>query len=153
MNTRTHARTAPAGLRGGAQPIEESQHALDGTGRGPRAVLGDQQPGQRQMLVFTQVGRVVPGGQLPFHRPLLRGSQFVAADPQPGAHRRDRLHVGGEIADVHALGFVEQDECAVEIAFGRTQPGHHDPPTVWVLRQAVVLAETLAGGQLLHRGG
>ena len=110
---------------------------------GPLVALGEQEPGEGEVLVLAQVGQLVVGVELLLDRPRGGVVQLAAAEPQPGPHRGHRPHVRGVVAVVDPLGLVEQGERGVEIALGLAQPGHHDPPPVRVLRQAVVLAEAL----------
>ena len=105
------------------------------------------------MLELAQVAEIVLDRQAPLARPAERFTQLALRDPHPCLQRRDRPHVGEEVAHVQALGLVEQVERAVQIAFGLPDPRHRDAPAIPVLRQPGVLAQLLAPQQVLRGGG
>ena len=135
-----------------AKALQEPGRIIDGSLRALRPVLGQQRPGQGDVLELAQIGeiglsrqalRTRPGQGLA--HPALRGQH---ARPQ----RRDRPHVRGEVTRVHALGLVEQVEGAVQISLGVPDSRHRDPPAIRVLRQPGVLAQLL-GAQQVPGGG
>ena len=104
------------------------------------------------VLELAQVAEVVRGGQTSLPHPAERFTQPPLCDPHPCPHGRDGSHIGEEVTDVQALRLIEQVECAVQISFSLSYPGHRDLPAVPVLRQACVLAQLLASQQV-PRGG
>src|SRR5205823_3674984 len=73
-------------------------------------------------------------------------------DAYPCQQCRDRTYVGEEVAHVQALCVMEQVERAVQVSFSFPDSSHRHAPSIWVLRQPDVLAQRLAGQQVL-RGG
>ena len=131
----------PAALLGGdRQPIEETvRRSAPATSAASR----EQDPGQGDVLVLADVGQVVVRGEVVLARPVEGLRQPALRHQQACPHRRHRPHVGGEVADVDALGLLEQRDGAGQVAFDLAQPGAGDPPAVRVLRQAEVLAQLL----------
>ena len=115
-------------------------------------VLGQERPGQGDVLELAQVAEVVLNGQALLTRPAEGVIQPPLRDPHPCPQRRDRTHVGREVTHVQALRLVEQVERAVQISFSLPDPSHRDAPAIAVLRQPGVLAQLLARQQVL-RGG
>ena len=104
------------------------------------------------MLELAQVAEVVLGGQALLTRPAEGFTQPALRDPHPCLQRRDRTHIGEEVAHIQALCLVEQVERAVQIALGLPDARHRDAPAIRVLREPGVLAQLLAAQQVL-RGG
>ena len=98
-------------------------------------VLGDQQPGEGQVVVLGEVGRVVAGGDAVLAGPGRGDVQASARDVDPGPERGDRAHVGEEAGQVERLGLLEQVGRGVEVAAGLPQPGHGGVPAVPVLEE------------------
>ena len=97
-------------LAGGAPGVGSPRRgtALVTLGRVP----GQEHPGQGDVLELAQVAELVLDGQAPLTHPAERFTQLALRDPHPRPQRRDRPHVGGEVADVQALRLVEQVERA-----------------------------------------
>ena len=66
------------------------------------AVLGQEQPGQGQVLVLVQVVRVVIDAEPSFAGPAAADVQVARGDLEPGLHRLDRAYVGVEAVPVAA---------------------------------------------------
>ena len=96
------------------------------------------------MLELAHVGQVVVGRQVPLARPGAGLGQPPLRDPHPRPQRGDRPHVRQEVADVLALGLVEQGQRAVQVPFGHRQTRHRDARAIGVLRQPGVLAQLAA---------
>ena len=79
-------------------------------GRVPRGrVVGEQDPGQGDVLVLAQVGQRRRSADTPRRRAQASASADVAGGGEhPGPGGGDRSHVGREVADVDPLGLLEQ---------------------------------------------
>ena len=96
-------------------------------------VLGEQQPGQRQVLVLAQVVRFVIDADRSILGPSGRRRQVPCGDLDPGPQRGDGADVGVEAAPVQRLGLVEQARRGVVVAAGGADLRHDDVPAVPVL--------------------
>ena len=112
----------------GAAPTAD--RLIDGALARSAVGSGEEHPRQGDVLELAQVAEVVVGGQAPLARPGERFAQLALREPDPCPQRRDRPHVGEEVADVEALRLVEQVERAVQISVGLPYPGHRDPRAV-----------------------
>ena len=82
----------PAVLGRLQQALQESDRLA---GARPSAVLGQEHPGQGDVLELAQVAEVVVGGQAPLARPAERFAQPPLRDQHPCPQRRDGPHVRG----------------------------------------------------------
>ena len=121
----------PPGLRGCClQPLEQAQYSGD-LGGTPAigAVLGENEPRQRQVLVLAEVLRLVVDGDPSLDRPARCRRQVPGCDLHSGPHRRDGADVGVEAGPVELLGLVEQTQCGIAVATGGSHQRHgHEPP-------------------------
>ena len=145
------SRPAPL-FRRQQEALQEPGRLVQGALRTLALVPRQEHPGQGDVLELAQVTEVVIDGQALLTRPAEGFTESALRDPDPCLQRRDRPHVGEEVAHIQALRLVEQVECAAQISFSLAYPGHRDPPAIPVLRQPGVLAQLLAPQQLL-RGG
>ena len=100
-----------------------------------RSLLGEQEPGEGDVLELADVGEVVAADR-PRSRAQRRPPRSRPCATRPGRMRR-RAHVRREVTGVQALGLVEQREGAVQIALGLpdASPGH--ARAVRILRKPV----------------
>ena len=98
-------------------------------------VLGDQQPGEREVVAFGEVGQVVAGGDAVLAGPGTGAIQAPAGDVDPGPERRDRAYIGEEAGQVERLRLLEEVGRGVEVAVGLPEPGHGGVPAVPVLKK------------------
>ena len=140
----------PALLGGDAEPLEEPVRRTQRRRRTLGRVLGEQDPGQGDVLVLADVGQVVVRGDVRARAPS-PGPPTAGPAPRAGvlACAGTGPHVGREVADVDALGLLEQRDGAGQVAFGLAQLGAGDPPAVRVLRQTQVLAQLLGSAQVV----
>ena len=116
---------------------------------GSAACWGQEDPGQGDVLVLADVGEVVVRRKLVHARPLDGLGEPTLRHEQTCAHRRNRLHVRGEVAVVHPLGVDEQCDRAGQIPLQRVEPGACDAPAVREPRQTRVVPQPLGSAQQL----
>ena len=112
--------------------------------------LGQEHPGQGDVVELAQIAEVVVNRQALLTRPAEGFTQRPLRDQHPGPQGRDRPHVGEVVTHIQALRLVEQVECAAQISFSLPYPSHRDTPAVGVLPQPDVLTQLLAPQQMLQ---
>ena len=112
-------------------------------------VLGQQHPGQGDVLELAQVAEVVIGGQPLLLHPAQRIAHAALRDQHARPDGTDRTHVRGEVGCVQPFRLVQQAEGGVDVSLGHADAGNGDPHAMPVLRQAGVLAQLLGLHQQL----
>src|SRR6202035_920853 len=108
-----------------------------------------EQPGQGDVLELAQVTEVVIDGQVVFTRPAESFTYSALPDPDPCPQRRNRPHIREEVADVAALRLVEQVKRTGQASLSLRHQRNRESQQIWELRQSGVLAQLLAGQQML----
>src|ERR1039457_4567406 len=142
----------PSLFRRQEEALQELERLVNGAPCTFALIPRQEHPGQGDVLELAQVAEVVVSGQALLTRPAQRVAEPALRDPDPCLQRRDRPHVGEEVAHVQALRLVEQVKCAGQISFSLLYPGHRHPPAIPVLRQPGVLTQLLARQQVLDGG-
>ena len=122
-----------------------------------RRVLGEQDPGQGDVLVLAQVGQLVVGATRPGCAPTSSAAATSpdAASTRARMRRRPVARRARSRRRRPARPRRAGSSAPSQVALGLAQPGHRDPPPVRVLRQAGVLAELVgrgAGARRRRRG-
>ena len=78
------------------QPVEQCDGVVEGADRRVVDVLGEQQPGQRDVFVLGEVAQLVVNGDAPARRPAARRGEITACNVHAGGDGRDRARSDGE---------------------------------------------------------
>src|SRR5919202_2109546 len=90
--------------------------------------VGQEHPGQGEVLELVEVAEVVMGRQALRTYPIERFTQPALRDPHARLQRCDWPHVGREVTPIPALGLVEQIERALQIALDLPEASHGHAP-------------------------
>ena len=114
-----HTADPASGFRRVQEPLQQARPIGGDHQVGPvRQRLGQEQPGQGDVLEFPEIAEIICRRQVPLVGPAERIGQPSLGDPRPGPVRVDRPYIGEVVADVASLRVVDQDECSVLISFG-----------------------------------
>ena len=89
------------------------KNAVEQPERLARVTLGDEQPGEGELVVLGQVGRRIRRREPALVRPRPRVIEAALDDPHPRPGRRDRPHVRKIAGQEQRLGLVEHRDRAV----------------------------------------
>ena len=134
------------------QSLEKRARLLDRTpvmGPGP---LGQEHPGEGDVLELAHVGEVVIDRQSAVADPGSGLAQTALRGMDPRRLRRDGPEDGVVLAHEDTLGVLQQGEGAVGISSGQAELCHGDARSIGVLGQATLVPEVVALPKMIGRG-
>ena len=141
MRRHSHDARVPAagsprpGCRCGPTRLRDLQHAVKQAERLAALTLGDQQTGERELVVLGQVGGGSVGATPRSRAHARASSRRRLSDPDSRAGCGDRPHIREVARQEERLGLVEHRDGALEVASRPQQSSHRRVPAMPVLEQ------------------